>query len=101
TAGYGGPDSFTYTASNGVGTSAPATVTITVAEPTITVAPSTVPAATVGAAYSRTVTAANGTGPYTYAISAGALPAGLSLSSGGVLSGTPTAGGTFNFTVRA
>ncbi|WP_139143497.1 S-layer family protein, partial [Janthinobacterium sp. HH104] len=102
TAGYGGPDSFTYTASNGIGTSTPATVTITVSGPTITLAPSTVPAATVGTAYSQSVTAANGGAPYTYAISAGALPAGLSLNtSTGLLSGTPTAGGTFNFTVRA
>ncbi|MGX9786958.1 putative Ig domain-containing protein [Janthinobacterium lividum] len=102
TAGYGGPDSFTYTASNGVGTSAPATVTITVGGPTITIAPSTVPAAAVGSAYSQSVTAANGTGPYGYAISAGTLPAGLTLNAAtGVLSGTPTAGGVFNFTVRA
>ncbi|MDZ5637369.1 beta strand repeat-containing protein, partial [Janthinobacterium sp. GMG1] len=101
TAGYGGPDSFTYTASNGAGTSVPATVTITVSGPTITLAPSTVPAAAVGTAYSQNVTAANGAAPYTYAITAGALPAGLSLSSGGLLSGTPTAGGVFNFTVRA
>ncbi|MBW3497589.1 putative Ig domain-containing protein [Janthinobacterium sp. NKUCC08_JDC] len=102
TAGYGGPDSFTYTASNGIGTSTPATVTITVSGPTITLAPSTVPAATVGTAYSQSVTAANGGAPYTYAISAGALPAGLSLNTfTGLLSGTPTAGGTFNFTVRA
>ncbi|MGF6117332.1 carbon monoxide dehydrogenase subunit G, partial [Janthinobacterium lividum] len=102
TAGYGGPDSFTYTATNGIGTSAPATVTITVGGPTITIAPSTVPAAAVGSAYSQSVTAANGTGPYTYAISAGTLPAGLTLNAAtGVLSGTPTAGGVFNFTVRA
>ena len=102
TAGYGGPDSFTYTASNGIGTSTPATVTITVSGPTITLAPSTVPAATVGTAYSQSVTAANGGAPYTYAISAGALPAGLSLNTAtGALSGTPTAGGVFNFTVRA
>ncbi|MCA1860774.1 putative Ig domain-containing protein [Janthinobacterium sp. HSC-3S05] len=102
TAGYGGPDSFSYTASNGIGTSAPATVTITVAGPTIVLAPSTVPAASVGTAYSQSVTAANGAGPYTYAISAGALPAGLSLNTAtGALTGTPTAGGVFNFTVRA
>ncbi|WP_052140406.1 beta strand repeat-containing protein, partial [Janthinobacterium lividum] len=102
TAGYGGPDSFTYTATNGIGTSAPATVTIMVGGPTITIAPSTVPAAALGSAYSQSVTAANGTGPYTYAISAGTLPAGLSLNAAtGVLSGTPTAGGVFNFTVRA
>ncbi|NVI85585.1 putative Ig domain-containing protein, partial [Janthinobacterium sp. BJB401] len=101
TAGYGGSDSFTYTATNGSGTSAPATVTITVGTPSITVAPATVPGAAIGAAYSQSISAANGLAPYTYAISAGALPSGLSLSSGGVLSGTPTAAGTFNFTVRA
>ncbi|WP_180977433.1 putative Ig domain-containing protein [Janthinobacterium sp. ROICE36] len=102
TAGYGGSDSFSYTASNGIGTSAPATVTITVSGPTITITPSTVPAAAVGTAYSQNVTAANGATPYTYAISAGALPAGVSLNtSTGALSGTPTAGGSFNFTVRA
>ncbi|WP_215408682.1 putative Ig domain-containing protein, partial [Janthinobacterium sp. JC611] len=101
-AGYGGPDSFTYTASNGSGTSAPATVTITVDAPTITITPASVPAATVGVAYSQTVTPANGQAPYAFAISAGALPAGLSLNTAtGALSGTPTAGGSFNFTVRA
>jgi lysophospholipase L1-like esterase len=34
-------------------------------------------------------------------VTSGSLPAGLTLSSGGLLSGTPTAGGTFNFTVTA
>lgn len=102
TVGYSGPDSFTYTASNGSGTSAPATVSITVGTPTITIAPSIVRAATVGTAYSESVTAANGMAPYTYNLSAGSLPAGLSLNtSTGALSGTPTAGGVFNFSVRA
>ncbi|MED5594682.1 putative Ig domain-containing protein [Janthinobacterium sp. P210006] len=102
TAGYGGPDTFTYTATNGIGTSTAATVTITVSPPTVTITPATVPAATVGAAYSHSVTAANGFAPYGYAISSGTLPAGLTLNaSTGLLSGTPTAGGNFNFTVRA
>jgi len=102
TAGFGGNDSFTYTASNGVGTSTVATVTITVSPPTVTLAPTSVAAATVGTAYSQTVTASGGKDTYTYEILAGGtLPAGVSLSSGGILSGTPTAAGTFNFTVRA
>ncbi|KQZ57518.1 hypothetical protein ASD53_07745 [Lysobacter sp. Root559] len=79
------------------------TVTLTVVvAPTIVVNPATVPGATVGAAYSQTLTGSGGTAPYTFAITAGALPAGLSLNTTtGALTGTPTAAGTFNFTVRA
>ena len=79
------------------------TVTLTVVvPPTIVVNPATIPGATVGAAYSQTFTGSGGTAPYTFAISAGALPAGLSLNTtSGALTGTPTAAGTFNFTVRA
>ena len=101
TAGYGGPDTFTYTATNAGGTSAPATVTLTVSPPTITVAPTTLPGGQAGTAYSQTITAAGGGAPYSYAITAGAQPTGLTLSAGGVLSGTPTTGGTFTFTVTA
>ncbi|MFD2720682.1 putative Ig domain-containing protein [Hymenobacter monticola] len=75
--------------------------TLTIAAPTITLAPATLPNGTVAVAYSQTLTASGGTAPYTYAITAGALPAGLTLSSAGVLAGTPAAGGTFNFTVTA
>ena len=70
-------------------------------QPTITVSPTTLTAATVGAAYSQSFTASGGTSPYTYAVTSGAVPSGMSLSSSGALSGTPTAGGTFNFTVTA
>jgi uncharacterized protein with beta-barrel porin domain len=72
------------------------------AAPTIDVNPATLPGgAAVGSAYSTTISGSGGTGPYTFIISAGALPAGMTLSAAGVLSGTPTAGGTFNFTVQA
>lgn len=54
-----------------------------------------------GAAYSSTVTAVGGWGPYSFSHVAGSLPPGLSLSAGGTLSGTPTAAGTYSFTVRA
>ncbi|MDZ4346698.1 MAG: putative Ig domain-containing protein, partial [Candidatus Binatia bacterium] len=49
---------------------------------------------------STQIEAIGGTPAYTWDISAGVLTTGLSLSAGGVLSGTPTALGTFNFTVR-
>ncbi|MHC4714189.1 MAG: beta strand repeat-containing protein, partial [Planctomycetota bacterium] len=53
-------------------------------------------------AYSQTLAATGGVTPYSWSIVAGALPAGLSLNSGtGEISGTPTTGGTSNFTVRA
>jgi hypothetical protein len=56
--------------------------------------------AIINAVYPQTtLTAANGTAPYTWAITSGALPTGLTLSPSGALSGTPTAFGTFNFTV--
>ena len=51
--------------------------------------------------YNQTLQATGGVGPYTYAVTAGALPAGLTLSTGGVVSGTPTAVGASSFTVTA
>lgn len=51
----------------------------------------------VGQIYSQTLTATSGFPPYTYRVSQGALPAGLSLSSGGVISGIPTLAGNFTF----
>jgi sugar lactone lactonase YvrE len=77
------------------------TVNAAVSAPTITIAPTTVAAATVGTAYSATLTASGGTMPYAFAVASGALPGGITLSTGGVLSGTPTASGTFTFSVTA
>ncbi len=67
--------------------------------PIITVNPATLPNGTVGMPYNQTLTATGGAAPYSFAVTAGALPPGLSLSSAGQLSGTPSTGGTFNFTV--
>ncbi|MCC3155386.1 Ig-like domain-containing protein [Hymenobacter sp. BT770] len=83
-------------------TGAAAPYSLTFVAPTITVAPATLPNGTTGVAYSQTLTASGGTAPYSFAVTAGALPAGLTLSSAGTLSGTPTAGGgTFTFTATA
>lgn len=56
-------------------------------------------AANFGAPYTGTFIGTGGTGPYTFAIFSGALPAGLTLT-GDTVSGTPTETGTFNYTVR-
>jgi hypothetical protein len=66
----------------------------------ITIAPPTLPAGTVGTAYNQTVTASGGTAPYQYS-STGQLPAGLTLSSAGVISGAPTAAGASSFAIKA
>src|SRR5260370_61986 len=57
------------------------------------------PNATQSVAYSQTLVASGGTSPYSWSVSSGTLPTGLSLSSSGILSGTPTVAGAFPFTV--
>lgn len=71
----------------------PATLTISTTSP--------LTAGTVGIAYTLTFAATGGTGPYTWSVNTGTLPGGLTLSSAGVLSGTPTAAGSSVFTVKA
>ncbi|HUB33471.1 MAG TPA: putative Ig domain-containing protein, partial [Bryobacteraceae bacterium] len=66
---------------------------------TLTVSPTSLSDGTVGTAYSQGLSAAGGTAPYTFSVSSGSLPGGLSLSSSGSITGTPSAAGTFNFTV--
>ena len=59
--------------------------------PQVSINSATLPSATVGVAYSQTLTAANGVSPYSnFVMSSGALANGLTLSSGGVISGKPT-----------
>ncbi len=79
-------------------------VALTCTTVTVAIAPATLPNGALATAYSQTLSASSGNGgvgPYTFAISAGALPAGLTLSGAGTLSGTPTAAGSFNFTAQA
>ncbi|GFZ88536.1 putative Ig domain-containing protein [Dyella caseinilytica] len=75
--------------------------TLTVNAPSITISPSTLAGAQVAAAYSQQLTASGGDGSYTFNVSAGSLPTGLSLSTSGLLSGTATAAGNYSFTVTA
>lgn len=61
---------------------------------------SLLPAGTLGVDYALTFAAAGGTAPYTWGVAGGTLPPGLSLNGAGVLTGTPTNAGTFNFTAQ-
>jgi hypothetical protein len=68
----------------------------------LTISPTTITSGAVNVAYSPVTFAATGTtGTVTFAVSAGPLPRGMTLTSAGVLSGTPTQGGTFSFTLTA
>ena len=69
--------------------------------PVITLSPPTLPGGSQGTAYSQQITASGGTAPYTFAVTTGTLPAGITLSTGGLLSGTPTVAGTFPITITA
>lgn len=76
--------------------------TLQVSCPAITISPSTPPDATVGLAYSTTLSASGATAPYTWSIPEGSVPPpGISLSPAGVLSGTPTVPGTYAFNIEA
>jgi arylsulfatase A-like enzyme len=59
---------------------------------------SPLPNALTSAAYTQSLAASGGTGPYAWSVTAGALPPGVTLGTNGTFSGTPTSAGTYNFT---
>ncbi|MFN7973222.1 MAG: putative Ig domain-containing protein [Acidobacteriota bacterium] len=67
----------------------------------IAIAPTTLPGGNIGTPYSQLVTASGGAAPYTFTVTAGAPPVGLTVSSAGLVSGTPAAAGVFGFTITA
>lgn len=78
---------------------ATATLSITVRQP-LAITTTSLPDGTTGTSYSAPVAATGGATPYTWAITSGTLPAGLTLDAGtGVISGTPTGTGPSTFTV--
>jgi hypothetical protein len=75
--------------------------TLQVAGP-VTISTASLPAGTFGAAYSQTLAATGGQGGYVWTANPGLLPPGLTLNPAtGVISGTPTAAGTYPFSVTA
>jgi hypothetical protein len=99
-----GPNSFSITVSDSESHAKTATLaaTLFINDSAVTITTgATLPAGTVGSAYSQTLAATGGTAPYTWTVASGTLPAGLALSSGGVVSGTPTAAGSSTFTIQA
>ena len=93
-----GTFNFTVTATDTVGATGSQAYTVVI-NSAVSVSPSTLPNWTVNTSgYSQTLSSSGGTGAISFSVSSGALPTGLSLASG-VISGTPTTAGTFNFTV--
>ena len=80
-----------------------ATLSLTVNAGVSITTPATLPVAYAGSNYSQTLAATGGTGSgYTWAVTSGSsLPAGLSLSTSGILSGRPTTTGTPTFSITA
>ena len=90
----------TITASNGTAPDATQGFSITIAQAIAFTSPAPPATGNVGLPYNHTCTA-TGTAPITFTVTSGALPTGLTLGSGGVISGTPSADGTFTGTITA
>jgi hypothetical protein len=93
---------FTVTVSNTVGTvtSSAATLTVNPAVATLQITTAQLSDGTVGLAYSDALSATGGSTPYSWSVLSGTLPDGLTLNSGGSISGTPSLAGSFSFSVQ-
>jgi hypothetical protein len=93
---------FRVVARNAVGTSYGSDETFKTLPPAVpNVTTASLPAGRVDSGYSAVLAADEGTTPYTWSLSAGSLPSGLHLNAqSGAIVGTPSAAGTFTFTVK-
>ena len=94
-----GPYSFSVETTDATGSKFSRPYSVFVAGP-VTVITGSLPNASVGAAYNQTLTAGGGQAPYTWSIISGNIPPGLQFSSSGIITGTPTRDGFFQFTVQ-
>jgi hypothetical protein len=90
----------TVTATSVADTTKSATASVTVTPPPVSITTTSLSSATAGAAYSSTLTATGGTLPYSWTLSSGSLPTGITVQSTGSISGTTSQSGTFSITVE-
>lgn len=95
-----GPHTVSATATDAVGNVSAASAPVGFVVTSLVLEDEVLPPGRAGAAYAAQITAVGGVGPHAYALLGGALPPGVNLSAAGALSGTPTAGGDFAFTVQ-
>ena len=91
----------TVPATDNCGATTNAQLVVTVVCPAITLNPASLPNANINTAYPQSLTASPAGGNYSFAVTGGLLPAGLTLNPNGSFSGAPTQSGTFNFRVTA
>ena len=85
----------------GTAASQTATKTLTfVINDVLAIITASAPQGTKNVAYSYQLQASGGVKPYTWSIQSGTLPAGLTLSAAGLISGTPTTAGTQDVTFQ-
>ncbi len=78
------------------------TIVVTQSGPAFSINAISLPDGQLGAAYNQTLGVSNGNPPYTWAVTSGSLPGGLSLAATtGAITGSPNTPGTFSFTIRA
>jgi hypothetical protein len=94
-----GPFTYTIQVTDKLLATATATTNVTIAS-AVSLAATPSANTRVAVAYSQMNVASNGVAPYTYSVSAGALPAGTTLDSTGTVSGTPTTAGVFSYTIK-
>jgi Putative Ig domain len=97
-----GPSSFTLQVSDSVSSAVTQAFSLTIAPATassLAITTTSLPQASANLPYSQTLAATGGVSPYTWSLSSGALPPGLSLSASGAITGTPTVVGASTFTV--
>ncbi len=94
-----GLDSFTVQVTDSEVPPVSATENVSLYVVTPMVVPANLPGASLSESYDTSLQPAGGLGPYSYAITAGSLPPGLTLQPDGEITGQPSADGTSSFTV--